>query len=107
MEASDRVYARRYPDGRTFYIYYDPGLGMAQAVLAGKWRFNDDLVRPSFDPSIVTSWTERDGTQVRSHCFISRGKIIYLEDCTHALAGKTVELLPVYRWPEKFRPVGM
>lgn len=52
-----------------------------------KWSFNGDLVKPTFNPSIVVS-----GEGTMCHSFVRDGKIEYLGDCTHELAGKTIEL---------------
>lgn len=34
------------------------------------------------------------------HSFVRNGKIEYLNDCTHELAGQTVELLDEHDWFE-------
>lgn len=51
------------------------------------WNFNGDLEKPTFEPSILT----RAGSNV-CHSFVRDGRIQFLGDCTHALAGKTVDL---------------
>ncbi|MDR3451666.1 MAG: DUF6527 family protein [Rhodoferax sp.] len=76
------------------------------------WSFNGDYEKPSFTPSILVTgckvirdehgeWTgdwERDanGKALPSvcHSFITDGKIQFLNDCTHELAGQTVPLGP-------------
>ncbi len=55
------------------------------------WGWNGSLELPTFTPSILT-WTgpsERDG---RCHSFVTDGRIQFLLDCAHALAGQTVDL---------------
>lgn len=57
------------------------------------WSFNGDLERPTIAPSINTWQEGRDG-QVRMccHSFVRDGKIQFLNDCTHALKGQTVDM---------------
>lgn len=55
------------------------------------WSFNGDLEKPTFSPSMLAQGTYA-GKPYRCHSFVRDGKIEYLSDCTHALAGKTVEL---------------
>lgn len=69
--------------------------------VAGKphWSFNGDLDRPVLGPSVLT-WWGGEGTEVplhRCHSFVgcngaAPGQIILLGDCTHHLAGQTVDL---------------
>lgn len=67
------------------------------------WDFNGDYERPTFSPSILVRWSEPsdvpeefDDTSkdrpMRCHSFVRDGQIQFLNDCTHALAGKTVAL---------------
>lgn len=58
------------------------------------WKFNGDLSRPTFYPSIGNVWNNPDegGKTTVCHAVIEDGRIRYLTDCTHKLAGKTVEL---------------
>jgi hypothetical protein len=59
------------------------------------WNYDGNPDAPTFSPSILTRWTEhRDGLAVGMvcHCFIRNGKIEFLGDCTHSLAGKTVQV---------------
>lgn len=56
------------------------------------WSLNGDVEHPTFSPSILVN----KGGEVPSvpicHSFIRDGKIQFLNDCTHELAGKTIEL---------------
>lgn len=65
------------------------------------WSGSDD--RPTFSPSILVTWSEPSDVpeefddesrdrQMRCHSFVRDGRIEFLSDCTHALAGQTVEL---------------
>jgi len=60
------------------------------------WTFNGDYEKPTFSPSMKATATY--GPEKTPHCchsFVRDGKIQYLGDCTHEMAGQTVEL-PVF-----------
>lgn len=68
----------------------------------GAWSWNGDLEKPVFTPSVLTTWTQRpEGAapiEHRCHTFVGcngaqPGEVIFLGDCTHALAG-TVQPFP-------------
>ncbi len=62
------------------------------------WGFNGDFVRPTFTPSVLVT----GGTRTRvCHVFITDGEISFLQDCTHALAGQKVPMVPRRDWPKK------
>lgn len=54
------------------------------------WTWNGDTESPTLKPSIRS----RDGTHV-CHSFVNDGKVQFLADCTHELAGQTLDLLEV------------
>ena len=54
-----------------------------------KWSFNGNFELPTFTPSINV--LDEDGNTI-CHSFIVDGKIQYLPDCKHSLAGKTINL---------------
>jgi len=56
------------------------------------WTFNGDFDRPTFSPSILTQSTWSDGSKFCCHSFVTDGRIQFLGDCTHVLAGQTVDL---------------
>lgn len=59
------------------------------------WTFNGDLEKPTFTPSMLVRWGGlKDGVEVTKicHSFVTDGKIQFLSDCTHHLAGQTVDL---------------
>lgn len=60
-------------------------------IRKGRWTFNGDYERPTFSPSILVYENPRSG-RPRTHCFVRDGRIEYLSDSTHALAGQTVDL---------------
>lgn len=55
----------------------------------GGWTYNGDAVKPTFHPSILVQW---GGIAKKCHSFVTDGRIQFLGDCTHELAGQTVEL---------------
>ena len=55
------------------------------------WSFNGDLEKPTFTPSIVSLYGRDDEINV-CHSFVCDGRIEFLSDCTHSLAGQTVDL---------------
>lgn len=56
-----------------------------------RWGWNGSLDKPTFTPSVLVSWNEGSAAKV-CHSFVTDGRIQYLGDCTHALAGQTVDL---------------
>ena len=58
-----------------------------EAVGNGPWSFNRNFDRPTIQPSVLVRRTDHV-----CHSFITDGKIQFLSDCTHELAGQTVEL---------------
>lgn len=60
------------------------------------WDFTGDAKRPTLSPSILVN-ESRTGIQPRCHSFVRDGKIQFLSDCTHELAGQTVDLPDIER----------
>ena len=66
------------------------------------WGFNDNLERPTFNPSVLVRYEavpNADPVQFPEwlnericHTFITDGMVQFLSDCTHALAGQTLPL---------------
>lgn len=56
-----------------------------------RWTWNGHVDLPTFSPSVLVTWKEGDVAKV-CHSFVIVGKIQFLPDCTHALAGQTVDL---------------
>lgn len=76
------------------YVIFCPGCNHGH-VYDSRWTFNGDLEKPTFSPSYLA---KRPG--LVCHSFVSDGKIQFLNDCTHALAGKTVELGEAKLWAD-------
>lgn len=85
-----------------------------------RWDWNGDLERPTLTPSILRRaghysqyhqadrgcWCTHNAEKIARgeepsgfscvicHSFVTDGRIQYLSDCTHALAGQTIDLPP-------------
>ena len=68
--------------GHLFYLN-NPRSGKPQ------WSFNGDFDKPTFKPSMLIYPNEQ---QKRCHSFVTDGKIQFLSDCGHDMAGTVVEL---------------
>ena len=56
------------------------------------WHWDGDTERPTINPSILTTGGEG---MPRCHSFVRDGRIQFLSDCDHELAGQTVDLLDI------------
>lgn len=94
--------------------FWCPGCDEAHTINVGSggWHWNGDADLPVFSPSILVTGTEWltdnehaqlmrgehvEPTPKRCHSFVGcngaqPGQIIFLGDCTHSLAGQTVDL---------------
>lgn len=59
----------------------------------GCWSWNGSVDRPTLKPSVLNDFRP-PGTLV-NHIWVTDGKVQFLSDCTHELAGQTVDLLEV------------
>lgn len=98
---------RKWAHGnREGLIYWCQGCESAHQVIIagpGAWGWNGDVDRPVFTPSVLTTYpgpdAGRDGAPPAvCHTFVGcngakPGEVIFLSDCTHALAG-TVQPFP-------------
>ncbi len=77
---------------RSYFYFNCPGCGNTHMIqFAGegcRWEFNSDELNPTISPSIMCN---RD-SETQCHSFVKDGKIQFLDDCYHKLAGQTVEL---------------
>ena len=74
------------------YMFQCPGCKLGHIVRVGQssgpnWTFNGSLDKPTFAPSLVVHHSGR-GHEEHCHSYITNGKIQFLQDCTHELAGK-------------------
>jgi hypothetical protein len=56
-----------------------------------RWSYNGDPAHPTFRNSVLVHAEPSIGRPL-CHSYVTDGRIQYLGDCTHALAGKTVDL---------------
>lgn len=89
----------------TIVTFWCPGCEEYHQIDTAKWEFNGDFEKPTFSPSYLTwldpnpeanterkpEW-EKFRLGFRCHSFIKEGKIEFLSDCTHKLAGQTVDM---------------
>ena len=106
------------PEGVTTLSFKCPGCNQVHGVpvnRGGAWGWNGDADKPTFTPSILVRsghyashykdgdhcWCkfndEHPDEPLRFKCgvchsFVTDGRIQFLGDCTHALAGQTVDL---------------
>ena len=73
------------------YVFFCPGC--ETPIRLKGWEFNGNAEQPTFSPSVLTTAGSH-----RCHSFIRDGKIQFLDDCTHAFAGKTVDLPDIPDW---------
>lgn len=101
-------------------LFECPGCGTCHGIRIGagdgpRWSWNGDMDKPTFQPSILVrftkltdkgkqqyeEWKENgypktdsdfDNTPVVCHSFVTDGQIQFLSDCSHELAGQTVDL---------------
>jgi len=76
------------------YWFWCPGCNQAHRFQTPKWTFvNGDMEKPTFTASyLVLSETKR------CHLFMTDGKLIFLNDCFHALKGRTVNMVELPSW---------
>lgn len=73
------------------------GLNVKPASPRPCWTYNGNPAAPTFSPSILVTcdWPLDDDTPASRdvcHSFVRDGRIQFLGDSTHALAGRTVDL---------------
>lgn len=108
---------RVLPDGKGNFSFDCPGCGYTHVIGSG-WGFNGNVEIPTFTPSLLVRsghycshhkdgddcWCTFNKKRVAEghepsrfecsvcHSFITDGRIQFLSDCTHKLAGQTVDL---------------
>lgn len=118
---SDIIYRSTASD----LVFWCPACNTAHGVKvagASAWGWNGSADRPTFTPSVLArgrrmtakgradheAWVEAgcpkpapesfDGEDYVCHSFVADGKIQFLGDCTHHLAGQTVPLADLPEW---------
>jgi hypothetical protein len=78
-------------DGEFQLWFHCPGCkcGHAFTISNRGWTWNGSADAPTFTPSLLCN--AHDPT-TRCHSFVTDGRIQFLSDCHHALAGQTVDI---------------
>lgn len=84
------------PRGGKLFCFHCPGCGYSHpfevdAPNGAGWTWNGSLDKPTFHPSLLVYGGGRSEAP-RCHSFVTDGRIQFLVDSTHKLAGQTVEL---------------
>lgn len=100
-EAVERNLQHPDQDQHYAWLWWCPACG-APHQCDKRWTFDGNMERPTFAPSVLVTadWTheaKRRGSPDRCHTFVRAGQIQFLSDCTHKLAGQTVDL-PDWPW---------
>jgi len=99
MAKAEKVYGPQGQDHGHVWIYC-PAC-KTHHVFDSRWTFNGDFEKPTFSPSMliktgpyptVDKSNPMAGKTKFCHSFVRNGQIEYLNDCTHDLAGQTIEL---------------
>lgn len=93
--------------------FWCPGCKTCHAVTLAGWKFNGDAERPTFSPSVLVRsghyipqhgpecWCTYNAKHTEApsrfkcsqcHSFVTDGRIQFLSDCSHELAGQTLDL---------------
>jgi hypothetical protein len=76
---------------------YDHAVGVNGRKIPGsdgsmnEWGWNNSLDAPTFTPSLLINKANLPPSP-RCHSYVTDGKIEFLSDCTHAMAGQTVDI---------------
>jgi hypothetical protein len=95
-----RVSAKLWMGESGYTLFFCPGCKRPHAVGvkgAGAWGYNDNPDRPTFMPSVGVNLDRWASGEPRCHSFVTDGRIQFLTDSDHLLAGQTVDLPD---WPE-------
>lgn len=89
----------KFHEIETNYVsWHCPGCGGGHGVpvnghVSGRgWQWNGSLDVPTLTPSVLVNVGGSNPTVPICHTFITDGKINFLGDCTHELAGTVVEI---------------
>lgn len=95
-------YVEGNPDGVDQYQFYCPGCECHHSFWHKnikdkvQWSWNKSFVKPTVTPSIKTQfYSYKFEKDMICHFYIKNGKIQYLNDCTHELAGETIKMVPI------------
>lgn len=75
-------------ENESYLLFWCPGCQSCHYV-DERWTVTGTLSNPTVSPSVLCPRAPR------CHLFIEAGRIEYLTDCDHALAGQTVDMVPL------------
>ena len=82
-------------DGERRVAFHCPGCEYGHQIpVTGRraWQWNGLFDKPTLTPSILVNRGSSNPEVPTCHSYVTDGRIQFLADCTHKLAGKTVEL---------------
>ena len=79
--------------------FWCPGCDDLHAV-DETWQVTGPYGRLTIAPSVLVQYGNHDGAK-RCHSFVRNGRIEFLSDCTHELAGQTAELPELPEWAKE------
>ena len=102
-----RIALRLDNDEYKAFVFACPGCGSDHIIYTKhpkggrvEWSWDGSYDKPTFSPSLKLSHKGDAVNNVPPYCchsFIRGGRIQYLNDCTHSLAGQTVDLPEIER----------
>ncbi len=84
-------YSEKEPK-RDHYRFICPGCKDIHGFAVPAWTFDGNFDQPTIGGSVLVNRNLDCPDVPRCHSTITKGMIQFLPDCTHELAGKTVEL---------------
>ena len=76
------------PRGGKLYVFHCPGCEYGHQFEVPGWGWNGSFDKPTFTPSLLVN---KDFPEMLCHLYMTDGRIQFLQDCHHKLAGQTVE----------------
>lgn len=117
LKLPHQAWLESFGEGHEEYLFHCPGCkqdhryivrwGSTSGRSEPTWSFSGGLDKPSFQPSLLyrrKAWpTDEEQKRIMAgekvelpdrvcHLYMTDGRIQFLGDCTHQLAGKTVEM---------------
>jgi len=89
---------RKIPTSETKlqYRFICPGCN-CEHIFDDRWKFNQDFEKPTISPSFLQEgflgFKDEEPFYGTCHSFIENGMIRFLNDCSHDLKNKTVDLI--------------
>lgn len=71
------------------FAFHCPGCEYGHSFQVPRWSWNGFLDKPTFRPSLLVN---KDDPNSRCHSYVTEGRIEFLGDSFHKLAGKTVDI---------------